>query len=388
MREELKQARDYSRQIKNYSGQDKVYSGCAIAAIMDRGKNRFSSEEIVESIARMRPRSNGLGGGFAGYGIYPEHKENYALHIFAEDQQAALDLRDYLDRYFEVVEERPFEVNESVGLDNRPELLRFFVQPAVSEIDSGGRFQGKSEEDYIFERIMEINSQLDGVYIVSSGKDMGIFKGLGYPEEVAEFYRLDQYSGYLWTAHGRFPTNTAGWWAGAHPFGLLGRSVVHNGEISSYGTNSRYVEIFDYKCSMATDTEVIAYLLDLLIRRQGISERLACQALAAPLWDKIARLDKPDRVLLKKLRIIYSDVLLNGPFSIIIADNDGLIVLNDRIKLRPMVTAEKGNRFYAASEESAIRAVVSDPDRVEFPAGGEPVIEKVEAGEMAWQQVN
>ncbi|MFN2364629.1 MAG: hypothetical protein ABR596_10035 [Halarsenatibacteraceae bacterium] len=374
--------------MKREMVQDKIYSGCAIAAIMDKDKNRFCSDEIVKSIARMRPRSNGLGGGFAGYGIYPEHKEDYALHIFAEDQQASLNVRNYLDKYFELTEERPFEINRSIGLVNKPELLRFFVQPTAGVKARADLYQGLSEKGYIFERIMEINSQLDGVYIVSSGKNMGIFKGLGYPEEVAEFYRLDQYSGYLWTAHGRFPTNTAGWWAGAHPFGLLGRSVVHNGEISSYGTNKRYVEIFDYKCSMATDTEVIAYLLDLLIRRQGISERLACQALAAPLWDKIARLDRPEKELLKKLRIIYSDVLLNGPFSVIIADNDGLIVLNDRIKLRPMVVAEKGNRFYAASEESAIRGVETNPDRVEFPAGGEPVIEKVEAGEIVWQQVN
>ena len=374
--------------MENKIREDKVYSGCAIAAIMDRRKKRFSSDRIVESITSMKPRSNGLGGGFAGYGIYPEHKENYALHIFANDQKAELELREYLDRYFEIIEKRPFRVNRGVSLDNEPELLRFFVQPAVSEIKSIGCSITLAEEDYIFKRIMEINSQLDGVFVVSSGKDMGIFKGLGYPGKVAQFYRLEEYSGYLWTAHGRFPTNTAGWWAGAHPFGLLGRSVVHNGEISSYGTNSRYVEIFDYKCSMATDTEVIAYLLDLLIRRQGISERLACQALAAPLWDKIARLDNPEKKLLKKLRIIYSDVLLNGPFSIIVADKDGLTVLNDRIKLRPMVIAEKGARFYAASEESAIRAVEPNPDKVEFPAGGMPVIEKVEAGEMVWQQVN
>lgn len=374
----IKEFKKIEKEIK----QDKIYSGCAIAAIMDKSRTRFSSNEIVRSIARMKPRSNGLGGGFAGYGIYPEHKADYALHIFADNKQAERDVRGYLNKFFEIIEERPFDYNKKISLDNEPELLRFFVQPVASELNRARI----SEADYIFKSIMEINSQLDGVYIVSSGKDMGIFKGLGYPEEVAEFYRLDQYSGYLWTAHGRFPTNTSGWWAGAHPFGLLGRSVVHNGEISSYGTNSRYVEIFDYKCSMATDTEVIAYLLDLLIRRQGISEKLACLALAAPLWDKIARFDSSQRELIKKLRIIYSDVLLNGPFSIIIADHDGLIVLNDRIKLRPMVVAEAGNRFYAASEESAIRAVEPNPEKIEFPKGGMPLIQKARGGELAWQQ--
>ena len=32
----------------------------------------------------MRDRSNGLGGGFAAYGIYPEYKDFYALHVFTQ----------------------------------------------------------------------------------------------------------------------------------------------------------------------------------------------------------------------------------------------------------------------------------------------------------------
>ena len=59
---------------------------------------------------------------------------------------------------------------------------------------------------------------------------MGVFKAVGYPEDVGEFYRLDEYSGYCWTAHGRYPTNTPGWWGGAHPFAMLDTSIVHNGE--------------------------------------------------------------------------------------------------------------------------------------------------------------
>ena len=50
---------------------------------------------------------------------------------------------------------------------------------------------------------------------------MGVFKAVGYPEDVGAFYRLEEYAGYCWTAHGRYPTNTPGWWGGAHPFALL-----------------------------------------------------------------------------------------------------------------------------------------------------------------------
>ena len=66
---------------------------------------------------------------------------------------------------------------------------------------------------------------------------------MGYPEDIGIFYKLDEYEGYSWTAHGRYPTNTPGWWGGAHPFALLDSSVVHNGEISSYDANRRFMDI-------------------------------------------------------------------------------------------------------------------------------------------------
>ncbi len=105
--------------------------------------------------------------------------------------------------------------------------------------------------------------------VFSSGKNMGGFKAVGYPEDVGVFYRLEEYEGYSWTAHGRYPTNTPGWWGGAHPFALLDYSVVHNGEISSYDANRRFIEMFGYNCSLLTDTEVITYIIDFLVRRKG-----------------------------------------------------------------------------------------------------------------------
>ena len=53
---------------------------------------------------------------------------------------------------------------------------------------------------------------------------------------------------------------------------------------------------------------------------------------------------------------------------------------NDRPKLRSMVVGEKGDRVFIASEESAIRAIEPDAENVWAPAGGEPVIVRVEEG--------
>ena len=63
-------------------GEVRIPSGCAISGIIDKSGKRFSGEAIIDSIALMHDRSNGLGGGFAGYGIYPEYADFYAFHIF------------------------------------------------------------------------------------------------------------------------------------------------------------------------------------------------------------------------------------------------------------------------------------------------------------------
>ena len=92
---------------------------------------------------------------------------------------------------------------------------------------------------------MWVNSKIENAHVFSSGKNMGCFKGVGYPEEIGEYFMLDRlYRAYTWTVHGRFPTNTQAWWGGAHPFSLLDTTVVHNGEISSYGTNRWYLEMY------------------------------------------------------------------------------------------------------------------------------------------------
>ena len=203
---------------------------------------------------------------------------------------------------------------------------------------------------------------------------MGVFKAVGFPEDVGAFYRLDEYEGYSWTAHGRYPTNTPGWWGGAHPFALLDYSVVHNGEISSYDANRRYIEMFGYKCNLLTDTEVITYIIDYLNRRQGLSLEEAASVIAASFWETIERRDEQTRKKLTYLRSLYAPLLINGPFSILLGFEGGIMALNDRLKLRSMVVAEKGDRFYVASEECAIRILEPAPDRIYAPRGGEPVI--------------
>ena len=203
---------------------------------------------------------------------------------------------------------------------------------------------------------------------------MGVFKAVGFPEDVGRFYRLEEYSGYCWTAHGRYPTNTPGWWGGAHPFSLLDFSIVHNGEISSYDANRRNIEMYGYKCNLLTDTEVITYIIDYLVRRKGLTLNEMANVIAAPFWSTIETLPQPEKERLTYLRSAFASLLITGPFSILLGFTGGLMALNDRLKLRSMVVGEKEDMVYIASEECALRVLEPNLDRLWAPKGGEPVI--------------
>ena len=357
-------------------GQIRIPSGCAIAAVISRRGEKMDGSGIINAMKPMHERSNGLGGGFAAYGIYPEYKDFYALHIFYDDNTCRTACEVFLKDSFEIVRAENIPTRKTHAITDEPLIWRYFVAPLGSVLAAAQL----DDKEYVARTVMKINTQMKGTYVFSSGKNMGCFKAVGYPEDVGRFYRLEEYEGYCWTAHGRYPTNTPGWWGGAHPFSLLDYSVVHNGEISSYDANRRFIEMFGYKCTLQTDTEVITYIMDYLLRRQGLTLEEAASVIAAPFWTTIHHKDPAQQAKLTYLRTMFSSLLITGPFSIVLGFNGGLMALNDRLKLRSMVVGEKDDKVFIASEEAAIRAMEPDAENIWAPAGGEPVIVTVEGG--------
>ncbi len=365
--EEVRPLKELSK-TNNFYQDDKVIDACSIFGMMDTSGVRFSGKPVIEAIANMHVRGNGLGGGFAVYGLYPEYATYHALHVMYLGREGQAKVEEFLKQRFHVIYAEAVPTRPIPAIVNPPAVWRYFLELRNEEPN------GQSEDDYVVDRVMEINTKIEDAFVFSSGKNMGVFKGVGYPEEIAEYFCLEQYKGYLWTAHGRFPTNTPGWWGGAHPFNILDWTVVHNGEISSYGINRRYLEQFGYNCTMQTDTEVVAYAIDLLMRRHGLPVEIAAKVLAPPLWSQIERCSPEEQRILRTLRQVYGSLLLNGPFTVIIAHQGEMIGLTDRIRLRPLTVGVKGPVLYLSSEESAIRLVCPDLDRAWIPTGGEPIV--------------
>lgn len=357
-------------------GEIRIPSGCAISGIFSRSGKKMNGEAIIKSIATMHDRSNGLGGGFAAYGIYPRNKDLYALHVFYDSVAAKDECEKFISDHFDLEIAEKIPTHRDPKITDEPAIWRYFGLPFEKKIlDSQ-----LDEREYVARCVVKINTQVRGAYVFSSGKNMGVFKAVGFPEDVGRYYCLDKYEGYCWTAHGRYPTNTPGWWGGAHPFAMLDYSVVHNGEISSYDANRRFIEMFGYKCTLLTDTEVITYIIDYLNRKQHLSLQEVANIIAAPFWTEIDRMPEEQKKRFTYLRNVFSSLLITGPFSILLGFSGGMMALNDRLKLRSMVVGEKDDMTYVASEECAIRIIEPNLDKIWAPKGGEPVIVTLEKG--------
>ena len=362
----------------------RVFDSCGIAAYMNVDGKKESGEKIVKMITTMLDRENGLGAGFAIYGIFPERKNHFCLQMLLDNDDARERVRAFLRQHTRIVDEEPIKTRPTANIKPPlPLLWRFFLDPLEE------KKRDMDEYDYMMKLVMFINAEIEGAFCMSSGKNMGVFKGNGWSRDVSDFYCIDEIKADFFMAHSRFPTNTPGWWGGAHPFNIFGLSVIHNGEITSYGTNRRYVEMYGYRCTLMTDSEVVAYVLDILTRKHNLPLQVACMA-ASPLYHTmIASFEGERREFWDLIRKNYRPAMINGPFSICVGFNDKipmLMGLTDRKKLRPLIAASSrgGKTIFLSSEECAIRILGDDIDEVWAPLAGNPVI--IEKGKgLVWR---
>ena len=348
-------------------------AACGLIGFINKDRKRVSGEIIRKGIANQHDRGNGLGGGFAAYGIYPQFKNQYAMHLMYDNESVISEVEEILRRTVTVVHQETIPHKPTSTIRDHPYFKRYFV-----DVHPESHGEHRTPDDYLVDIVMGINQNQDGAFVISSGKNMGAFKGVGFPEDIADFFSLEQYEGYIWTAHNRFPTNTPGWWGGAHPFAVLDRTIVHNGEISSYGINYRFIATHGYQCTMMTDTEVVTYIMDFLVRKHKLSFEMACAVMAPPFWKDIDAMPKAEGRLYRLLRATYGSASLNGPFAFLFGFNGGLIALNDRVKLRPLVVGHKGKTVYISSEEASIREICPSLDSLYAPHAGTPTIEYLE----------
>ena len=157
----------------------KDMSGCGLAGIINKNGKRISGSSITKSMCLMNDRGNGLGAGYAAYGIYPEYKDLYAFHIMYDEPASQRDTEEYLKKNYRIEKKEPMPTTPVEGITISPMIWRYFVKPLPEKAER--EIADLQDDDFVVRTVMKINSEIGGAYIFSSGKNMGAFKGVGMP---------------------------------------------------------------------------------------------------------------------------------------------------------------------------------------------------------------
>ena len=161
-------------------------AACGLVGIINKDKKKISGSVIKKAICNQHDRGNGLGGGFAAYGIYPDYKDLYALHLMYDNHEDVKDTEDTLENSLRIHHQETIPHAATDKITDHPYFKRYFAEPNPEAMR-----KGINPDDYMVSTVMEINTTAKGALVVSSGKNMGVFIGVGFPEDIADFFHLD-----------------------------------------------------------------------------------------------------------------------------------------------------------------------------------------------------
>jgi len=353
-----------------------VKDDCGVFGVI-RKKNapQIPSSVAVKAIECVRFRGSPFGAGFANFYANGGKKNQYTIKAFVDGKETAQMMKKRLESYRGISidsEDRRSFSEKTFGIWNAKvdsasdRTLALAVNTINAEVLAEGTVKGR---------------------IFSFGKHVEVYKEVGYPIDVAKQYGLleKEAFGDMWIAHTRQPTNSPGafpiW---SHPFASFETAIVHNGDISSFGANLQFLKSRGVGSLVGTDSEVIAYIIDHLVRVKGLTMQQVGLILSNPYEHYIDIVgNEALAASVRKLALAYKGSQLDGPFTVIAGYCDGddnyMLGLIDRSKFRPIVVGEDDERIYMASEECQIRRLSPDA-RVWTPEPGRYVLASMKNG--------
>ena len=354
--------------------------GCGVIGLI--GSEKLPGNCIIRPCEQMRNRGNGKGGGVAAVGLFDQHKDRYALHISYLDNKSRGPIeKKYVERMFHVShaeKQASMDDYREAGLEVEPPLVwRYFVRAKSEKLE---RFALKNaiadisaaEDEFVFQNSQGLNAEYYAnreaprAFVLSHGRDLMILKGVGYAEEIARYYRLEETRAHLWIGHQRYPTRGRVWHpGGAHPFAGLHEALVHNGDFANYHAVCEYLRQWGLVPQFITDTEVAVLLFDLYSRVLGYPLEFVIEALAPTPEGDFERLIKRRQRIYRAIQSAHLHGSPDGPWFFIVAraepgtGNPQMIGITDVSMLRPQVfCVHEGDKSYGAiaSEKQALDA--------------------------------
>jgi glutamate synthase domain-containing protein 1/glutamate synthase domain-containing protein 3 len=328
---------------------------------------------IYEPSVQMRNRGNGKGGGIAAVGLVPEEvgvsrevlSSHYLVQIALLDPSCHAEVeRQFILPSFDVaLAERVATVGDYrdvPGLEVRPpDVHRYIVRPKpgvlrkfAEEAGLEGLAARDLEDEFVWRNSYRLNDAFYAslgekrAFVLSHGRDMLVFKLVGYAEQNVQYYQLEDFRAHVWVAHQRYPTKGRVWHpGGAHPFVGLGEALVHNGDFANYHSVGEYLRQRNIRQQFLTDTEVAVQLFDLWDRVYKYPLEYIIEALAPTTELDFDQLPPQKQRIYREIQATHIHASPDGPWFFIIARSlpdkkqYQLLGITDTSMLRPQVFA-------------------------------------------------
>lgn len=175
----------------------------------------------------------------------------------------------------------------------------------------------------------------DRIEVQSCGRSLEIIKDTGSAAEVADKHGVRDLIGTHGLGHARLATESSVLPNASHPFWARPFSdvaIVHNGQITDYFTRRDKLQRDGYRFLTENDSELIAVWVSDQIKNGLTMEQALKKSISS----------------------------IDGVFTFMIANLDGIGFAKDRFALKPLVVIEKNGEMTAATEEQAVRCIHVD----------------------------
>ena len=285
---------------------------CGIAGRILRTPGRVGFD-LVELMDAQEHR----GADSTGFALYGEPRSRgYVLRAVSRDRRSlGRDLEDLRD----TLREHGSDFLADPTWDNC-DSAHVSVRVLVDEIP--GLPQWLSDADTLSRRIE----------IQSVGRSLEIVKDVGVAAQVADKHRVRDFVGTHGLGHARLATESSVLPTASHPFWARpfpDTAIVHNGQITDYFLWRSRLQRRGYRFMTENDSELIAVWIS----------------------DRIRQGDSKSEALRLSIQAI------DGVFTYLIADLDGIGFAKDRFAAKPLVAMGSLPELAVATEEQAVRRI-------------------------------
>lgn len=366
--------------------------GCGVVGLISTVQ--ISGRHILTPLLQMHNRGNGKGGGVAAVGLDHEQmgvskeilENDYLIQVAYLDPNSREQVeKEFIDSCMTV--HARARIGPKFGLERgkegvyHPEVWRYFCRAKPANLDRFKKEIGlvetdprKLEDEFVYQNSFRLNEKYYAslgekkAFVLSHGKNLFVFKIVGYAEEAIRYYGLENVRAHLWIGHQRYPTKGKVWHpGGAHPFVGLHEALVHNGDFANYYSIAQYLAQRNIRPLFLTDTEVSVLLFDLLRRVYDYPLEYVIEALAPTTERDFTLLPQEKQKIYRQIQLSHLHGSPDGPWFFIIGRNDPyerairLIGITDTSMLRPQVFAFQLGKVsigLIASEKQAIDATL------------------------------